>query len=393
MRGGALVALAITLARLLLAAGAEAVVHHERFEAAPSGVVRDSLAAMARSGERVSWSGPVSTIAAMAEAVREPRPAVRVSVVADSFAVIADTLGALDSLGAGGGTVTVAAGVEDAALAMHATERGTRARVAVVSADEPRRILVIGRAGWEAKFVVAALEESGWRVDARLRLSDSMSIAQGISRSSIPMLATHSAVVVLDTAVGAQGAAITRFVRAGGGLVLSGDAVRAPAFAAIAPARARRLLGPLVRGFEERDPLDALALNPLTPRSDAIALESRGAAATIVARREGAGRAVQTGFADTWRWRMEGGPGSVAAHREWWSRLVALAVPTPAPTTRTSATDEGAPLAALTAALGSPVEAPSRSGPRAPVLPLWVGTLVLVALLAEWALRRTRGVA
>src|SRR5688572_26772220 len=148
LRGGALVALGVTLVRLLAAAGADPVAHHERFLAAPSPLVRDSLAAMARSGEQVSWSGPVSAIAAMSEAVREPRPAVRVSVVADSFAVVADTLGALDSLGAGGGTLTLAVGGEDAgsarggvdegvdaALAMHATELGTRARVATFVAE------------------------------------------------------------------------------------------------------------------------------------------------------------------------------------------------------------------------------------------------------------------
>ena len=156
LRGGAVAALAITLVRLLLAAGAEPVVHHEQWSAAPSAVVRDSLAALARSGERVSWSGPVSAIAAMAEAVREPGPAVRISVIADSFAVVADTLGALDSLGAGGGTITLAAGGEGAGLAgddagdiardgtvagagatlaMHATELGT----VHVSRRSPRR--------------------------------------------------------------------------------------------------------------------------------------------------------------------------------------------------------------------------------------------------------------
>ena len=281
---------------------------------------------------------------------------------------------------------------------------------------------MIGRAGWEAKFVVAALEESGWRVDARLRLSDSMNVAQGTAGA--PTIATHAAVVVLDTAVGAQAAIITRFVRSGGGLVLSGEAVRASAFAAIAPARGGRLLAPLHRSLDEGDPLDALALNALTsPRADAIALESRGAVPptssvattssptaaagathAIAARREGSGRVIQSGYSDTWRWRMEGGPGSVVAHREWWSRLVALAIPTPGPATHGIATDEGsafpmltadegAPLAALTAALGTAVDPPARSGPRAPVLPLWLGAFVLLVLLAEWALRRTRGVA
>ena len=98
---------------LVLLAGGASRPHHARLDGAPTAAVRDSLAAIARSGERVTWSGAVSALAAMAEGAREPQPVVRVSVVSDAFAVLGDTLGVLDSLGAGGGTITLAAGGED----------------------------------------------------------------------------------------------------------------------------------------------------------------------------------------------------------------------------------------------------------------------------------------
>jgi hypothetical protein len=405
LRGAALIALVVTLVRLVASGGADAAPLHSRFVDGPSAVVRDSLAALARSGERVTWSGAVTAVAAMAAGTREPRPTVRLAVVADSFAVVADTLGALDSLGTGGGTVAIAAGAEDdeanAIDAFTARERGTRARAVAPAAPEPGRILVLGRAGWEAKFVVAALEEQGWRVDARLRLSDTMQVAQG--SAAAPTSGTHAVVVVLDAALGGAAPAIARFVRAGGGLVLAGEGVASNALAAVAPARVDRRLAPESRTFVDVDPLHALPLLALgAPRRDAVVLELRDGARAMAARREGLGRVVQSGYADTWRWRMEGEPGSVAEHRDWWSRLVALALPTPlasaspAPATEgapRAVADEGAPLAALVHALGPASDAPSVARSEAPRLPAWLGVAILLLLLAEWALRRTRGVA
>lgn len=399
LRGLALAAVIVTVARLAGSRGEEAAPIHARFVGAPSATVRDSLAALARSGDRVTWSGDVTAVAAMAEGTREPRPAVRLAIVADSFAVVADTLGALDSLGAGGGTVTIAAGAEDeeaVATTSHGAftvrELGTRARTIADAAPEPGRLLVLGRAGWEAKFVVAALEEAGWRVDTRLRLSDTMQVTQG--SAGAPTLGTHAVVVVLDTALGGAAPSIARFVRAGGGLVMAGEGAGSAALAALAPARVDARLAPESRTFVDVDPLHALPLLALgAPRRDALVLETRDDARAIAARREGLGRVVQAGYADTWRWRMEGEPGSVTAHREWWSRLVALALPTPVGTQARAAADDGAPRAALVQALGAASEAPRATRSGAPLLPAWLGAGILLLLLAEWALRRTRGVA
>ena len=80
--------------------------------------------------------------------------------------------------------------------------------------EAPGRVFVLGRVGWEAKFTIAALEEAGWEVDARLRLADTLFVTQGASRTPVPGM--HAAVVALDTVLGAAAAQLTRFVRAGG---------------------------------------------------------------------------------------------------------------------------------------------------------------------------------
>ena len=129
-----------------------------------------------------------------------------------------------------------------------------------------------------------------------------------------------AAVVVVDTSLQSLGGAIDRFVRSGGGLILAGSSLTSPP--ELAPGSLSERVRPAVL------PTDTIGLGstgfyPVSKlKSDAVVLERRPAGIAIAARRVGAGRVVQLGYDDSWRWRMAGAAGSENAHREWWSRLV-----------------------------------------------------------------------
>jgi hypothetical protein len=396
LRGAAIALLVVVLVRMILAStadGASAV--HVRAEGGLTVQARDSLAALARSGQRVTWSGSVSPIAAASEPVRDPSARTRIAV-AGTAAVLNDSLGPLDSLGTGGGSLTTSG----LAGAVRVSAERTEARTLPTLGPAPGRVLVLGRVGWESKFVVAALEEAGWTVETRLRLSDSLRITQG---GGDPAIATHAAVVVLDSALGADAAAITRFVRAGGGVVLSGAGARSSALAALAPASAGAEVAGESDAFERDEPRHALPFRPLTRlRADAVLLERRDDAAAIAARRVQAGRVVQSGYAETWRWRMQAERDGPSGHRAYWNQLVATAaaapravatVPTSAAPAAAARSSDEAPLAALVQQLGAPVTDAPPTAPTIPSIPAWLGALVLLLLLAEWASRRARGAA
>ena len=370
-----------------------------RIAATPIPSVRDSLAALQRAGRDIGWSGDVAPLMAMAEPVREPGDRWRVAALGAAPLLVRDSLGPLDSLDAVGALTT------DAVRgAVRVVEGSTEARVAPSDSVLLGRIAVYGRAGWEPRFVIAALEESGWQVDARLTLGRDRDVLQG---EIAPRRARHAAVIVFDTAsLRREGGLFARFVRDGGGLVLAGEAAAAdvPALRALVGAQVTRLEPPETRSFAGHDPTHALPLHVLgTRRADAVLVESREGLPAIVARRAGAGRIVQVGYDDTWRWRMEGEGRAVEEHRTFWSRTVGLAAAATAlprravldgvPVPRDLALDNPAPRAALIHALGPPrSEAPVESrGPKA--LPRWLGLIILSLLLAEWASRRGRGAA
>ena len=98
---------------------------------------------------------------------------------------------------------------------------------------------------------------------------------------------------------------------------------------------------------------------------------------------------------ESWRWRMEGPADGVAAHRAWWSSLVAAVAyaPTvPRPIRVDALGDDGldAPRARLVDALGEPT-APDAAPVRGAALRPWVLVAALLLLLLEWASRRLRG--
>jgi len=97
---------------------------------------------------------------------------------------------------------------------------------------------------------------------------------------------------------------------------------------------------------------------------------------------------LQVGYDDSWRWRMAGGPGSEAAHRDWWSRVVSSVAYAPV-TANTQSRTFDAPVASLFGKLGPPRPAPVSS--RGTVDPRLMLALILLLLLVEWTSRRLRG--
>ena len=388
--------------------------------AAPSPVDRDLLAAIARAGTRVTWSGnALSPLVLSVERVREPDGGVRATLVSGEPSEVRDDLGVLDTLHAASGAVLAvespvgplrATALRSAgplrAMALRSAGSGQRAEVAkgaalvsVPALLAPKPVLVLGRASWEAKFTIAALEEAGWTVEARLAVAPGADVASTLSLSGSIDPERLGAVVLLDSGLGVSAERLARFVRAGGGLVLSPHAVADPAVRALAVGRVEAREASVARVSQSDDPLRSLTLQPLgAMRPNAARLAVRGTHTAVAASRIGAGRVLQFGYDALWRWRMEGAAGSVAAHRAWWSHTVASVMPASAGTDVVWRNDNPAPLAQLVHALG-PASAPAQTAaawlPTA-LLPdhltgSWLLPLLLMILIAEWTSRRLRG--
>jgi hypothetical protein len=304
--------------------------------------------------------------------------------------VVSDSLGVLDTVVMAGPSASLLA---RAVLgAARASAGGSGASAALHDSLVPRGVAVLGRAGWEAKFVIAALEESGWKVSAQLAVAPGIFVRQG--RVALDTAIT-GVVVALDSSAARDARAIERFVRSGGGLVLAGDAARSTGFSRVAAGRVGTRIRSAAIVFSDSMPRRALGFYPISARADdAVPLESRDGTIAVAARRVGAGRVVQVGYDETWRWRLQGGSESPEAHRAWWSSVIGSAAYRAArPLTLHGETLDPAPLAATFSALGAPV-APERAAPTLqarPGLRWWMLVVLLALLLAEWASRRLRG--
>jgi hypothetical protein len=240
---------------------------------------------------------------------------------------------------------------------------------------------------------VDALEERGWQVDAEVGLAPRSEMRQG-SPSPIDT-GRYAAVVVTDSTAATAAGRLVAYVQSGGGLVLAGSAAAMPGLRDLVPGTIGTLVPPAPAG-----PGDSLApaamrrlgLLPVSRlRADAVPLEMRDRDVAVAARRVGPGRVVQSGYLDTWRWRMGSASGEVA-HRDWWAGLVSAVAYAPAADRPAGPGSDNAPAAALVNALG-PMTANS-AGPAAPAGPggrTWLFALIVMALLAEWASRRLRG--
>lgn len=371
-------------------------------DGAPAAAARDQIAALAGAGRTVQWSDDgVPALAATVEPPRAPDGAPTLLAVAPAGGAVAlgDEAGTLDSVRATARAAALA--IPGAGRGLRARTGATEARAAVRESVEVRRVLVLGRAGWEAKFTIAALEEAGWRVDAEVGVAPGARVVQAMgdgAAAPLPDTARHAAVVLLDSSAASpasRAAAIVAYVRAGGGAVLAGDAALAPALAALRAGAAGVRRPGEAGALAASDPRRGLPWRGVATGPDMVPLERRGGLVAAGARRIGAGRVVQLGYEDSWRWRMEGDDPAPAEHRRWWSAVVASVAR--APVVARHATAPGAvdpaPRAALVAALGPPVAAtaalPPARGARLPDSLLLAAALL--ALLGEWASRRLRG--
>jgi len=365
-----------------------------RLDSAPTPRERDWLAALRGAGSDVRWSGNVAASAIAVQPVVSPKGGLVVMVAAPDNAVVelSDELGVIDSVraaGEGAGfTVPVADGVLTARVG------GTASRAALADSVTIRRLLVIGDAGWESKFVVAALEEDGWKVDADIRVAPGIGVSQGATASIDS--SRYAAVIVLDASGAARSRQIAAYARSGGGVILAGRAASADEFAELrAGATGSEATGSAMQTSAGPTTLRTLSLVPIVNlKPDALALDRRAALVAAAARRHSAGRVMQHGYADTWRWRMSGGGNSVSEHRQWWTSAVASVAYAPRIVLPRVDETDAAPLAALTAALGPATASESASGGDGErVLSMWwLFGLLSVSLIGEWASRRLRGV-
>ena len=184
-------------------------------------VARDWLAAIAGAGTRITWEqGNAVPVAAVAEPAADPAGAtsVRVAAPQGTQIVLMDAFGTLDS---------VRAGLAGARLIARSAPSDIRVRAGTLIARAPvrdtlrlGRLLLLGRAGWESKFVAAALEERGWTIDADFALSPKGDIVQLPGRGDAQLdTARYAAVIALDSSALASADRIARYVRSGGGLV------------------------------------------------------------------------------------------------------------------------------------------------------------------------------
>jgi hypothetical protein len=86
---------------------------------------------------------------------------------------------------------------------------------------------------------------------------------------------------------------------------------------------------------------------------------------------------------------MAGGPGSEAAHREWWARIVGSVAYAPSPSASIDVAS-AAPLAYLVDRVG-PARATHAGVASWRIDQRLLLTLILILLSAEWASRRLRG--
>jgi hypothetical protein len=365
------------------------VLLHADLTTTPDVRVIDWLSALAHGGHTVTWSGSPPAVAMSSEALADPRGSVRIDVAAPprTVVVVRDSASVVDSVRVTQLGATIVTPIAFGTLVGDAA--GQRFSAPAPDSARVRAIVVIGVAGWEGKFIVSALEERGWPVVARFAVAPRVDVAQG---AVLPLDTSRvAAVVALDTTIQSLSASLERFVRSGGGLVLAGPASLARS---VLPLNAGSLGA---RTHPSVLPTDTIGLGttgfyPVTAlMADGVVLDRRAGGVAVAARRLGAGRVMQVGYDDSWRWRMTGAAGSEVAHGDWWARAVASVAYVPDPMSATQSTAASAPLAHLIDRLGPPRPLSATATSRPPVDPRLLLTLIMILLLAEWASRRLRG--
>lgn len=366
-----------------------------QLDSLPDATAREWLRALERAGTPVRYAAQANGAPVMSvEPLARPGGEVRVTAFAAGATLrLSDDVGPLDDSVSSGSVRTLDAALSGGSQAE--TPRGV-AKVAEVIASQQKAVLVLGRAGWEGKFVALALQEAGWRVESELRVNSATAGTAATVRSPGAQTridtARYAAVVLLDETTATRAASIQAFLAEGGGVVIAPDALSLASMARIAPAAAGAAQTGALGGVQSSSPLLGLDREPLVSlRRDAVVLQRLGAEVLAAARREGVGRVVQLAVRDTWRWRMEGADGALEAHAAWWSQMVGAAAMPPAIGPALPA-DDPAPYPALVEAIGAPMT----SLPTIPAAPTSRNLILLAAicalLLVEVASRRLRGV-
>lgn len=369
---------------------------HARLSSLPDPTTLDWLRAFQRAGTRVSWSGDdLPALALSVRPVAGPGRGWNVDIASSHEGVVQlrDAASNLDSTRPSAGisrsTVPILSGY------VHATTAGSMVSALPRDSALLKRVLMIGAPGWESRFIVAALEEAGWPVDAEIPLAPGVRIQQ---KRVFPLDTSHySAVVAVDAYAAARAREISRFAQHGGGVILTADAARQPAFAEL---RASRSPPGTVVSSPDQGQAVSLASLPHAPlgglKSDAIVLETRGRIPMVAARRHVAGRVVQISYEDSWKWRTAGDSAAPRLHRLWWTGLVSKVAYAPRirlVTDRDGLFDD-APMASLHESMGQPASRPgaAAAGLFASRDLRWLFAVACVAFLLEWASRRLRGV-
>jgi len=363
---------------------------HVDLPVVPDVWIVDWLAALRHSNHLVSWSGSPPAVVLATEAVSDPEGGVRIDVAAPTGAtvVVRDEGSVIDSTRVSTLGATLVTPVAIGAIT--ATLGAQRATAVPADSAPVRSVVVIGGAGWEGKFIVSALEERGWPVSARFSVAPNVDVTQG----SVVAIDTArvSAVIAIDTSIQSQAGMLERFVRSGGGLILAGPAAQSAALRALAPGGVGPRTRPTVHPSDTMR-LGSTGFYPVTSlNAGGVPLDRRADGVVLAARRVGAGRVLQVGYDDSWRWRMAGAPGSERAHREWWSRLVASVayVPTSRPRPSSEAAS-AAPLAHMADRLGPAQAAREADAGRPPIDRRLLLAMIMILLIAEWGSRRLRG--
>jgi hypothetical protein len=363
-----------------------------RASSTPEAKQRDWLQALRRTGSGLAWTAEDTSGSAL---VVEPAPLgeglSRLALLgtADQNVLLSDRLGHLDSIRIG---QTGAAWVRVRSLGTIRAALGTSSPV-TTERDSlvTKPLLLLGSAGWEAKFLAAALEEDGWSVSSRMTVAPGAVVRQG-SAATIDT-ASYGAVIVIDSVSPIDAGVITRFVNEGGGLLASGPGVRHPSLRRLLPRQSSEIAG-ILGGLQGPLPRSGLNTRALVAFDNNVVFERRNGEVIVSARRVGSGRVVAAGYDDTWRLRMvpsdERAP---SAHREWWSSMAGNVVQARLVARGTLPVDE-APYAATVAALGAPLPA-GESSDDSSSFPwdVFLAAAGAVALLGEWLSRRLRGVA
>ena len=370
---------------------------HAALDSIPAPHMRDWIAAFPGAGTEASWDGETPAPSAVSvEPVADPQKPSKVWIAAQPGARVElrDELGALDSTTAQGfGTVFVLPRLEGR---VHASIDGQGLATDLQDSVSIKSALVVAMAGWEGKFIAAALEERGWQVDARFAVAPSGDVEQGAVRVRLDT-ARYSFVVAVDSVIKRYADQLPRYVRQqGGGLIVVGEASSVPELAPLLPARWGIPSRPTDFRLETADdPRRSFALGDLyNLRDGAMALETREDDVAVAGWRVGDGRVIQIGYLGTWRWRMAGlAEDAVEAHRLWWSALASGVAYAPRFDHRITGQVEPTPLASLVDRIGAPAPrelelAGILGDPR--LLPFLFGLLVGLLML-EWMSRRLRG--